>query len=86
MPYNDHSEENLQGLLAMGANTANPQNEKVMVRGDINNGQGSPVNFDRDVSPKSPTAVAPERSPGAQVKDQQINELAEMVKELLREQ
>ena len=53
----------------MGANTANAHNEKIMVRGDINNGQGSPVNFDRDISPHSPKIVAPEKSPHNQAKD-----------------
>ena len=69
MPYNNHSEENLQGLLAMGGGTANPRNENIMVRGEMNHEPGSPANFDRDVSPGSPKVADPSKSPHAQVKD-----------------
>ena len=54
-------------------------NEKIMVRGQEDE-RGSPVNFDRELSPQERPAMH------QQVKDQQINELSDMVKELLREQ
>lgn len=74
MPYNNNSEENLQGLLAMGGGTAptynnNPRNENIMVRGEMNHEPGSPANFDRDVSPGSPRVADPSKSPHGQVKD-----------------
>jgi hypothetical protein len=70
MPYNNHSEENLQGLLAMGGAPNNRPDEKIMVREEFNNDPGSPANFDREVSPRSPNAAAhPGKSPQLQVKD-----------------
>jgi len=70
VPYSNHSEENLQGLLAMGGAPNNRPDEKIMVREELNNDPGSPANFERETSPRSPKGAArPDRSPQMQVKD-----------------
>ena len=75
-PTKSHTQdENIMGLMNMGKQQSL---ESVVPRSEI--GNTHEPDFDRQLSPKA------ERMENNPVKDQQINELSEMVKELLREQ